>query len=133
MKHKTIWKIVFIAVVVLLVATVLGCGCTGGISPLGVGAACGCMPGLGASLHGPPPPPPPPHRRRMRNKEDFSFGKVGEFIGGVGALAGLGVADVVGSSARWAAGNVMDGMRHVAGAIEGKAVHPVDHGSFWIW
>ena len=133
MKHKTIWKIVIIAVVVLLVATVLGCGCTGGISPLGVGAACGCMPGLGASLHGPPPPPPPPHRRRMRNKEDFSFGKVGEFMAGVGSLAALGVADVVGSSARWAAGETMDGMRHVAGAIEGKAVHPIDRGSFWIW
>jgi len=130
MKHNTIWNIVIIAVVVLLVAAVLGCGCTGGISPLGVGAACGCMPGLGA-IHR--RPPPPPHRRRARDKEDFSFGKVGEFIGGVGALAGLGVADVVGSSARWAAGNVMDGARHVAGAIEGKAVHPVDHGDFWIW
>ncbi len=117
-KHKNILKIVIIAVVVLLVATVLGCGCTGGISRLGAGAACGCMPGL---------------RKRSRDKEDFSFGKVGEFMAGVGSLAALGVADVVGSSARWAAGETMDGMRHVGGAIEGKAVHPIDHGSFWIW
>ena len=121
MKRKTTWNIVIIAVVVLLVATVLGCGCTGGISPLGAGAACGCMPGLGKL------------NRRMRDKEDFSFGKVGEFMGAVGSLAALGVADVVGSSARWAAGETMDGMRHVAGAIEGKAVHPIDRGSFWIW
>lgn len=130
MKRNTIWNIVIIAVVVLLVATVLGCGCTGGISPLGVGAACGCMPGLGA-LHG--RPPPPPHRRRMRNKEDFSLGKVGEFIGAAGALAGLGVADVVGSTARWGAGEVMDGMRHAAGWVEGKDVKPIKHDSFWIW
>jgi len=104
---------ILVIVIVLAFARALGCGCAGGRWRDHMGVACGCA---------------PPAR-----KEKFSFGKVGEFIGGVGALAGLGVADVVGSSARWAAGNVMDGMRHVAGAIEGKAVHPVDHGSFWIW
>ena len=104
---------VLVIVIVLAFARALGCGCAGGRWRDHMGVACGCA---------------PPAR-----KEKFSFGKVGEFIGAAGALAGLGVADVVGSTGRWAAGEVMDGARHVAGAIEGKAVHPIERGSFWIW
>lgn len=115
MNHIKKYAIYIVGILLVIAfARALGCGCASGRWRDGVGAACGCTP-------------------PRREKENFSFSKVGQFIVGAGELAALGVVDVVGSSARWAAGNVMDGMRHVAGAIEGKAVHPVDHGSFWIW
>ena len=106
---KTCAIIIAVIVIAVAVAKALGCGCAGGDR----GFACGCA---------------APVRR-----ENFSFGKVGEFIGAVGELAALGAVDVVASTGRWVGGNIMDGIRHGVGWVEGKDVQPVKHDSFWIW